>query len=285
MICVENLSYTYAGASRPSVHDVSFTVAKGEVFGFLGPSGAGKSTTQKILTRLARGFQGRVSVMDRALDEWGMEYFQNIGVSFESPTHFLKLTARENLEYFKSLYSGPCESVETVLGWVGLDQDADKRVGEFSKGMKNRLSFARSLLHRPSLWFLDEPTSGLDPVNARNVSKLVRDRSQQGITTFLTTHDMHVANTLCDRVAFMVDGEIKLVDDPDSLRKQYGQRDVTIRYDEDGVFQEQTFGLDTLAHNHEFQRLIRETRVETMHSQETSLEDVFVQVTGRSLQT
>jgi len=295
MIRVEDLSFTYPGATDPTIRGISFEIADGEVFGFLGPSGAGKSTTQKVLTRLLPGFAGKVEIMDRALTSWGPAYFSHIGVSFESPNHYLKLTARENLSYFRSLYDGPCETVEQVMAWVGLEGDLDKRVADYSKGMKNRLNFARSLLHRPKLWFLDEPTSGLDPVNARRVHDLVKERQDLGITTFLTTHDMHVANSLCDRVAFIVDGKIEAIDSPAALRKAYGTREIEVAFkaatagdsgDPSGsVVEAQTrrFPLDGLADNDAFQRILRESRIETLHSQETTLEDVFIQVTGRGL--
>ncbi len=291
MITVEDLVYTYPGAPAPTVRGISFEIADGEIFGFLGPSGAGKSTTQKVLTRLLPGFQGRVEVMGKPLTSWGADYFARIGVSFESPNHYLKLTARENLSYFRSLYEGPCEEVETVLAWVDLQEHIDKRVGDYSKGMKNRLNFARSLLHRPKLWFLDEPTAGLDPVNARRVQELVRQRRREGITTFLTTHDMHIASELCDRVAFIVDGTLEVVDAPAALRKAYGKREVELTYttgdpeDPERAIESRRFPLDGLAEQGEFQRLLRETRVETLHSQETTLEDVFIQVTGRSLRS
>ena len=285
MISVENLTYTYPNGSSPAIRALTFDVKKGEVFGFLGPSGAGKTTTQNILIGLIKGWQGRIRVLDRPLVEWGADYYRSIGVSFEAPNHYLKLSARENLEYFRSLYDGKADTVEDVLAIVGLEDDIDKAVGEFSKGMKGRLNFARSLLHRPELWFLDEPTVGLDPVNAVRIREIIQQRQELGVTTVVTTHDMTTAEVVCDRVAFIIDGQIAAVDAPDALRRRYGSREVEVRWeggdgDGDGA---QRFPLDGLADNTAFLDALRRRGLTTVHSQEATLEDVFVQVTGRSL--
>lgn len=283
VIEVEGLTYRYSGASEPAVRDVSFRVDDGEIFGLLGPSGAGKSTTQGVLIRLLRGWSGRVEVFGRPLADWRTDYFRRIGVSFELPNHYLKLTARENLEYFRALY-GEGAQPDEVLEAVGLLDDADKPVGAFSKGMKNRLNLARSLLHRPTLWFLDEPTAGLDPGNARRVRDLVAAKRDAGTTVFITTHDMSVADALCDRVGFMVDGRLEVVDAPATLRRQYGRRELEVRYGaEPDAIASARFALDGLADDDGFQRLLRTDRIVSMHSMETTLEDVFIQVTGRAL--
>ncbi len=283
MISVESLSYAYRGASRPAVRDLSFTIAPGEVFGFLGPSGAGKSTTQNILTGLLKGWRGTATVLDRPLEEWGVAYYRRIGVAFEVPNHFLKLTARENLELFRSLHDGEAERVEDVLALVDLEDAVDTRVAEFSKGMRHRLTFARSLLHRPQLWFLDEPTAGLDPVNARRIMTIIEDRRRQGVTTFLTTHNMTVADALCDRVGFIVDGALAAVEAPAVLRQRYGRREVRVTWASDKGPESAAFPLDGLAGNAAFLDLLSARTITSIHSQEASLEDVFIQVTGRAL--
>lgn len=280
---MKDLAYTYRQAQEPAVRGLSFEIDAGEVFGFLGPSGAGKSTTQKVLIRLLKDYQGVIEVFERDLRQWGADYFESIGVSFEFPNHYLKLTARENLDYFASLYEADCRPADELLEWVGLKEDADQRVAQFSKGMKNRLSVARCLLHDPPLLFLDEPTAGLDPVNARRVTELIREQQQAGKTVFLTTHDMVVAEELCDRVAFLVDGEIPLVDAPDSLKLQHGRRRVKVEYREQESVRAAEFDLEGLGSNAEFLAVLRDHEVRTIHTQEASLADVFIAVTGRGL--
>ncbi len=163
MITVKDLTFTYPGGHAPAVRALSFDVQRAEVFGFLGPSGAGKSTTQKILIGLLKGYQGAVNIMDRDLRDWGSELYEHIGVTFELPNHYVRLSGRENLNYFRSLYSGETEEPDRLLEMVGLLPDADKRAGEYSKGMQARLNFARGLLNKPKLVFMDEPTAGLGP--------------------------------------------------------------------------------------------------------------------------
>lgn len=283
VIEVDNLTFSYPKTTAPAVKGMSFTVDRGEVFGFLGPSGAGKSTTQKILTGLLTGHGGRVAVWDRDPADWGSEYYQRIGVSFELPNHYQKLTALENLRFFAALYNRPTEDPMALLEAVDLAADAHTRVGQFSKGMQMRLVFARALLHRPELLFLDEPTSGMDPVNARRVKDIVRDLSEQGRTVFLTTHDMATAEELCDRVAFVVDGRIAALDTPTEHKVRRSRRTVRVTYRTGGQLEYKEFPLDGLADDDTFRALAREHHVEAMHSQEASLEDVFIDVTGRKL--
>jgi len=283
VIDVDNLTFRYPGGERPAVRSMGFSVGEGEVFGFLGPSGAGKSTTQNILIGLLRGWSGSVSVMGRPLGKWGRDYYGQIGVSFELPNHYLKLTARENLDYFRALYDGDTASPEEVMGLVGLDGELDKPVSDFSKGMKNRLTLARSLLNRPKLWFLDEPTAGLDPVNAVRIRDLVKARQAEGVTTIITTHDMLIADALCDRVGFIVDGALVECDAPASLKRRFGKREVVVRYGDADDATASRYPLDGLGAQGDFLRILREEHIVSLHSQETTLEDVFVQVTGRAL--
>ncbi len=283
MITVDDLFYTYEGAVNPAVRGLSFAVDPGEVFGFLGPSGAGKSTTQNILIGLLPEYQGQVSMMGQDLSSWGQEKYEQIGVTFELPNHYQKLTGKENLDYFRSLYSGETEEPMALLERVGLAEDANKRVGNYSKGMKMRLNFVRGLLNKPRLIFMDEPTSGLDPVNAAIIKDIVRDLQANGVTIFLTTHDMNVADELCDRVAFIVDGEIKLIDTPQALKIRYGERNVQVAYQQNGSVDHQVFPLEGLADNTAFLDTLRAGHIETIHTQETTLEKIFIQVTGKEL--
>ncbi|WP_406657508.1 ABC transporter ATP-binding protein [Methanolobus sp. ZRKC2] len=287
MITVKNLAYTYPGAENETLHGLDFNIAKGEIFGFLGPSGAGKSTTQNIIIGLLREYNGSIMVMDREVSKWGQDYYEHVGVSFELPNHYLKLTALENLEYFRSLYEGETLEPSEVLEWVGLEKDADKKVSDFSKGMKVRLNVARSLIHKPEILFLDEPTAGLDPVNARRIKDMVLELRSRGTTVFITTHDMMVADELCDRVAFITSGNISIIDSPASLKKQYGKRNVRVEYlsgpDEQEILCRE-FPLDGLGNNNEFNNLLKTAgKIETIHTQETTLENIFIQVTGEEL--
>ena len=285
MLSVENLSYTYPGGTE-AVRGIDFTIEKGEIFGFLGPSGAGKSTTQKVLIRLLRGFQGQITVLGRPLIEWDDSYYEQVGVAFELPNHYQKLTARENLSLFRTLYSGETHDPIELLEMVGLKEDADTRLNQFSKGMQMRLNFVRALIHKPNLLFLDEPTTGLDPVNGQKIKEIIRDQKASGRTIFLTTHDMTVADQICDRVAFIIDGKITLTDSPRNLRLQHGKRRVKVEYHNDGASspaQQAEFPLDGLGENSEFLNLLRNNPIETIHTQEATLEDIFIETTGRSL--
>lgn len=281
---VDGLTYTYAAATNPAVRNLSFSIARGEIFGLLGPSGAGKSTTQKVLIGLLPDYGGGVSVFGKDLARWNADYYEQIGVSFELPNHYLKLSGLENLRYFQSLYRDRTRPPNTLLELVGLQDDGDRLVSQYSKGMKTRLGVARALLNDPDLIFMDEPTVGLDPGNARRIKNLIRNQKQAGRTVFLTTHDMAVADELCDRVAFIVNGEIRLIDSPHDLKLAHGTRTVLVECVADGRTDQQTFPIDGLGENADFLALLRGGTVETLHTQEATLEDVFIRVTGYRLQ-
>ena len=277
MMQVAGLTFAYAGAVQPAIRDLTFAIEPGEVFGFLGPSGAGKSTTQRILIGLLRGYRGRVTVMGRDLASWGADFYQRVGVSFELPNYFTKLTALENLTYFGALYARQGRPPAELLEMVGLADSADLLVAQFSKGMKNRLGIARALLNDPDLLFMDEPTSGLDPVNARMVKDLIKAQQQAGKTVFLTTHNMGVADELCDRVAFLVDGEIKLIDAPRQLKLRYGRPTVRVDTNDNGSGpQRREFPLAEIGGNPEFLALLGRGQIETHHTQEATLEEISI---------
>ena len=255
----------------------------GRSSGSSAPAGAGKSTTQKILIGLLRDFSGSIRIFDRDLSDWGSDFYERIGVSFEFPNHFLKLTALENLRYFSALYSGQAQAPAVLLEKVGLEDDGGLLVSQYSKGMKNRLSVARALLHDPQLLFLDEPTAGLDPMNAQRITELIRAQREVGKTVFLTTHDMAVADELCNRVAFIVGGEIALIDAPRELKLRHGEARVRVEYQSEGQLQQQDFPLQGLGENESFTALLRRHDVQTIHTLEATLADIFIEVTGRGL--
>lgn len=291
MIDVRELCFSYKAKNRVddelTLNNVSFTIEDGEIFGFLGPSGSGKSTTQRILCGLLSNFKGSVSVKNKALEKWGQDYYQLIGVGFELPNHYNALTAKENLELFAAFYNTSISRGLSLLEELGLTAYADKRVSEFSKGMKMRLNFARCLMHDPQLIFLDEPTSGLDPNNARTIKNLIRKEKEKGHSVFLSTHAMHDADELCDQVALIDKGQIVTCDRPEALRARHGESTVVVQYkntpDSEEV-RERIFNLHNLGDDPVFQSLISQNHVMTIHSQEASLEDVFVKLTGRNIQ-
>ena len=284
MIVVENLRFTYAASAAPAVRGLDFAVRPGEIFGFLGPSGAGKSTTQRILTGLLSGYTGRAAVLGKQIRDWKPSDYERIGVSFETPNHFLKLTALENLQYFSALYRGPTRAPASLLEAVGLQDDADKFVGHYSKGMRCRLGVARSLLPNPDLLFLDEPTAGLDPASAQRVRDVIRAERDRGATVFLTTHDMSAADALCDRVAFLVEGQISCTDSPRALKQRHGVRSVRVEYLDGAGVAHTDFPLDGLADNEAFRGVLRERDVQTLHTREATLSEIFIRVTGRRLE-
>ena len=284
VIEVSDLCVRYPGASREAVRGVSFTVEEGEIFGFLGPSGAGKSTTQKVLTGVLGGFSGDVRVAGQSVRSAGGQLYERIGVGFEVPNLFGKLTALENLEFFAGLYRGPVVQPMELLEDVGLAEAAAQRAERMSKGMRGRLALARAFLNRPDLVFLDEPTSGLDPGTAARVKELIRRKRDDGMTVFLTTHNMSVADQLCDRVGFIVDGTVSVIEEPRALKLAHGRRGVRVEYRVDGERRSAEYPLDGAGDNAGFLSLLRSYPIESIHSLEATLEDVFLRVTGRQLQ-
>ncbi len=283
MISVKNLSHSYSHDGKLAVNNISFEVDKGETFGFLGPSGAGKSTTQGILTGLLKLQKGEVQVAGYDVRRVQNERFNKIGVSFEQSNVYGKLTAKENLEFYAKLFDVKTRNASELIELVGLKGKENVRAGEFSKGMKHRLTFARSMINNPELWFLDEPTTGLDPAIAATIKDIIREQKAKGTTTFLTTHNMYIADELCDRVAFIIDGEIKLIDTPKHLKLQYGQKLVDIEYIEDGNIIKETIKTADETDRNKLAELIKKHDIQTMHTKEATLEEIFIQVTGRGL--
>lgn len=283
MIQAENLSFKYPRSRDPAARDLSFSIGKGEIFGFLGPSGAGKSTTQKILTGLLKGYTGNIKVMGKSLGDWNPDFYNHIGVGFELPNHYLKLTALENLRFFGSFYS-ETKDFHELLEMVGLLEDANKKIEDYSKGMKVRLNFIRSLMHSPEILFLDEPTSGLDPVNARIIKDIILAQKALGRTVFVTTHNMHDADELCDRISFIVDGELMITETPKQLKLDYGKPRVKVEYSDDGGLPRAgEFPMRDLAKNQEFMSILKNREIVSIHSLEASLDEVFIKVTGKNL--
>lgn len=284
MIEVRNLFHSYKKNEEYAVNDISFRIAKSEIFGFLGPSGAGKSTTQGILSGLLELQKGSILIEGKARNAYpDKAFFNRIGVGFERPNVYRKLSGYDNLKFHAALYDVKTEDPMILLDMVGLREEGKKLAGEYSKGMMQRLGFARSMINRPDIWFLDEPTMGLDPSTSNKIKRIIRKRQSEGTTIFLTTHNMFVAEELCDRVAFIVDGKIVAMDSPKNLRMKYGQPTVTIEFFEDGKLKSQVLGMKN-EEKSTLEKFIAEHEVKTIHSGEPTLEEIFIKLTGRGLE-
>jgi ABC-2 type transport system ATP-binding protein len=225
---VSHLIKIFAG--RTAVDDVSFSVARGEVFGFLGPNGAGKTTTVRVLGTLIAPTAGSAVVAGIPLGPAGAaEIRQRISIMPEAPGLYRRLTVTENLEYFARLYGLPRREarIKEALAAVGLADRAQDLTGSLSKGLRQRAALARALLNDPEVMFLDEPTSGLDPAASHEVHGLIAALRDRGVTIFLTTHRLDEAERLCDRVAIM-NTQLRTIGPPDELRRTLFSRSLAI---------------------------------------------------------
>ena len=282
-VLVKNLKFLYPKSKKLAVNGVSFSIRKGEIFGFLGPNGAGKTTTQKLIIGLLKNYEGNIELLGRNLRNWNINIYNKIGVGFELPNHYQKLTAQENLELFSSFYRQKTIQPMDLLKMVELEKDANQRVGTFSKGMKSKLNFARSLLNDPEILFLDEPTTGLDPVSSRLIKDIIKQKREEGKAIFLTTHNMNDADELCDRVGFIVDGKLMLIENPRELKIRHGKKFVKIEYLKDDQLIKKEYSLSNLAENKEFINILKTGTVQTIHSAEATLDDIFIKATGRQI--
>ncbi|WP_059172106.1 ABC transporter ATP-binding protein [Bacillus sp. FJAT-27445] len=237
IISVKNVKRTYVTEQGffkkktktvEALKGISFEVKKGEVFGLLGPNGAGKTTMIKILTTMLIATEGQATILglDAETEYHKLRPQINFILGGERNLYW-RLSASDNLTYFADLYKIPRsnqkEQIPKLLQLVGLEDAANQRVETFSKGMKQRLQIARGLINDPKILFLDEPSIGLDPVSARNLRQIIRQLNEKGTTIVLTTHYMHEADELCDRIAFINRGELIAIDTPDNLKKMLGQ--------------------------------------------------------------
>jgi len=283
MINVQNLQFSYPKSNIEAIKDLNFSITKGEIFGFLGPSGAGKTTTQRLIIGLLRGYNGSIEIMGKERSQWDYNFYENIGVAFDFPNLYLKLTGEENLNLIGSYYRSFPKDIDGLLTRVGLQGERKKKVEDYSKGMKMRLNFIRAIMHDPEILFFDEPTSGLDPMNARIIKDMILELKKRGKTIFLTTHHMDVAEQLCDRVAFINEGTITAIDRPKSLMVQYGKPMVRIEYEKQGALLSEKLPLDQLKDNPVFMDILKNHQILTIHSQEATLEEVFILLNGRAL--
>lgn len=283
MIKVNSLYHSYSNDENYAVNNISFDVKKGEIFGFLGPSGAGKSTTQNILTGLLQLQKGEVEVAGYDVKNIKNKMFNKIGMSFEQSNVYNKMSGLENLEFYRKLFDVETRNPMDLIRMVGLDGKEKIKAGNYSKGMKHRLTFARSMINNPEIWFLDEPTTGLDPAIASNIKDIIKEENNKGVTIFLTTHNMYIADELCHRVAFIVDGKIRLIDSPKELKLKYGEKLVEVEYLKDGELIRDSFSTVVEDDKNKLIQVIKENELRTMHTKEATLEEIFIKVTGRGL--
>jgi len=276
---VKNLCYKYRKSNEDVIRSVCFDVNEGEIFGLLGPSGAGKTTIQKILIKLLDDYRGKVSYFGNDLKAVGKSLYEEIGVGFEMPVHFTKMTALENMKYFAGFYKKTAD-IQELMEKVGLWEYRNYKAGEYSKGMKVRLNFVRAILNNPRMLFLDEVTNGLDPKNARIIKDIISDFRDRGGTVFLTTHLMNDVEQLCDRIAFCVQGKLGEISTPRDLKIKHGKRELNVEYRENGSTAQSVFPMQDIGANKEFLSLLNTKEIETIHSGETTMEDIFIKVTG-----
>ncbi|NBC29252.1 MAG: ATP-binding cassette domain-containing protein [Spirochaetes bacterium] len=299
MIEVTDLYHDYEGKGTYAVENLSFAIPDGQIFGFLGPSGSGKSTVQNLMTKLLRIQQGDIRYDGVSVRDLRPRFFNQVGYSFELPNLYLKLTGFENLSFFAGLFEAETEDPMRILDMVGLRDAAHKRVSNYSKGMKQRLLFARSIINKPTILFLDEPMSGLDPTTAGRIKEIIRQKTAEGVTIFMTTHNMYTADELCHEVAFLHEGAIIAKDTPRNLKLAYGEKSVKVEYrgngsgsravdkdaagDSSAAVQEIILFPERKEDAKKLHELLTSGRTETVHSQEATLEQIFVQMTGRAL--
>jgi fluoroquinolone transport system ATP-binding protein len=276
---LDNVRFKYNSKAPWVLDPISLSIEEGTIFGLLGPSGAGKSTTQKILIKLLSGYEGNVTYFGKDLSKLNQSFYEDIGVGFEFPVHFNKLTGKENMQYFASLYKKPIDFIPLMIR-VGLGEAINAQVSTYSKGMKMRLNFVRALLNDPKVLFLDEPTNGLDPSNARILKDIILEEKKKGKTIFISTHLMGDVEELCDEVTFISKGKVLETSSPKALKIKYGKRELKVEYAEGTNLKSSIFSMESLSQNQAFKQLIETKNIVTMHSQETSLDKIFIQIIG-----
>jgi len=278
---VDGIDFSY-GDLR-AVDNVSFTVAPGEILGFLGPNGAGKSTTIKMLTGQLRPDAGKISILGMDMPGEREKIQGRLGVCFEEKNLYVSMTGSENLIFFAKLFGVDGFEPEPLMERVGLSARLDDRVSEYSKGMRQRLMMARSLVNTPDVFLLDEPTAALDPVSAIGVRDIIREEAARGAAVLLTTHDMHEADDLSDHVAFINQGKILTIDTPENLKLKHGTRSVRIRSRHGDDIAEQVIPLDDEGAEDRIRDAVSAEGLMTIHTEEATLEDIFVEYAGRGL--
>ena len=268
IIKISNLSKRFN--ETVALDNCSFTIEKGEVFGYLGPSGAGKTTTIKLLSGQLHSDHGEIEVLGKSPFDDTIK--GKIGIMSDNSGLYEKATVYENLKLFAEIYRLPAERIDQVLHDVDLYEAKKKLVENLSKGMKQRLIFARTILHAPELLFLDEPTANLDPSTAEEVRDLIRKMKENGTTVFLTTHNMEEADEMCDRIALLNEGHIIECGSPYELKLKYAKKQVQVTTN----LVKKSLALDKTALIDHLQRC---EDIIMIHSIEPSLKEVFLTLT------
>lgn len=281
-IKVEGLRFSYGDLD--AVKGISFDVQPGEILGFLGPNGAGKSTTIKMLTGQITPKAGSAKVLGIDVASDNPELQAQIGVCFEEKNLYLNMSAKENLDFYASLFGITDPDTMEILRRVGLAERAKDRVSSFSKGMRQRMMISRSFINKPKVLFLDEPTDGLDPVTSAQIRKTIKEEAERGAAVLLTTHDMFEADELSDRVAFINAGEIVALDTAENLKLKYGKRSVRVRLRNGDGVREEHLELDDPGAAARLGELTSSPDLMTIHTEEATLENIFIELTGRGLE-
>lgn len=272
MIRVENVSKSFG--SKKALHQISFEIKEGEIFGFLGPSGSGKTTMINVLTGQLAADQGNTILLGKNSQDLTSNDLEQIGIVSDGSGFYEKMSLYKNLLIYAKLYGLKSDRVVQVLQQVGLADAKDIIAEKLSTGMKQRMFLARALLNAPKILFLDEPTSGLDPTTSKMIHTLLQELKQAGTTIFLTTHDMHEATLLCDRLSLLNKGNLIEYGSPqDIIQKYHVDKKVRVVYN-DG--REQIVPFEELPH-------LDTTDLMMVHSCEPTLEEIFIRLTGEKL--
>lgn len=273
VIKADNLGKSFG--SFKAISSLTFEVNKGEILGFLGPSGSGKTTTINILTGQLTPDQGQSSILGKSSTNLNEEDLTNIGLITENSGYYEKLSLYDNLLFFAKLYDVPQGDLDDLMKRVGLYDRRKTLAEKLSTGMKQRMLLVRAIINKPQVLFLDEPTSGLDPSTSQSIHELIKELQAEGTTIFLTTHDMHEATILCDKIVLLNKGQIVEAGIPSDLIQKYNtDKRVKITY--------QSGKEDYLSFS-ELGQVSQTDDILTIHSCEPTLEDVFIQLTGGKL--
>lgn len=283
MLDVKNLSYAYRDNNDFTISDIDINIKTGESLGLLGPLGSGKTTLQYILSGLLKDYEGSVFVNGIDLKSDNPDYYSEIGVMFEKPKFYRKFSALENLRFFSRLYNKKCDDPKELLDKVGLKNDMKKKVFDYSYGMLKRLGMAKAMLNFPSLLILDEPTKLVDSVSQSIIKKVIRDNIKNGMTVFIATQNPATAEKLCDKIAFFADGKIVKTSSFKKLKSNYGQNIINVEYLFRGKVIKESLSTKNMSQRELLINILRGKEIQKLHSKEATLEQIYLNLTGKEL--